>query len=274
MADNSAIQWTDATLNFARGCTRVSPGCDNCYMYASYPRWKAMGVRGYHRTPDVVDLTNATAIIGKLDHWKRPRRVFINSMSDTFHHDVPWAFPRLLLEKAVANPQHTLQVLTKRPGLAVAFWKWMRDEHGWTEWPANVWLGTSVESQKYAPRLDVLARVPAPVRFVSCEPLLGPLDLTRWLANDRPVDGGFEPNITWVICGGESGPAARPMVLGWAKEIARQCRHAGVALFMKQLGRWPTNREGEPHPLIHDRSHGGDLRDFPAELQVREFPRG
>ena len=258
MADNSKIQWTDATLNFATGCTRVSPGCDNCYMFASYPRWKAMGVRGYSLMPDVVRYHDATEVIGKLDHWKRGRKVFVNSMSDTFHAAIPFEYPRLLLEKAVANPQHTLQVLTKRPGRAVAFWKWM-EAQGWTEWPENVWLGTSVESQKHAPRLTVLARVPAPVRFVSAEPLLESVDLTPWL-----------DSLAWVIVGGESGAGARPFVIGWGKEIVRQCDSRGVAVYVKQLGSHPTNREGEPHPQRH--SKGGDWSEWPDELRRREFP--
>ena len=171
--------------------------------------------------------------------WKRPRLVFTCSMSDFFHKQADqWRAEAWTIMKL--TPQHTYQVLTKRPGLAVAWYK----THGWL---SNVWLGTSVESQKYAPRIDVLARVPAKVRFISAEPLLGPLRLIPYLF--CCACGGV-PCICkgvafhQVIVGGESGPGARPMNLDWARDLRDQCQKAGVSFFLKQLGGFPDKRGG------------------------------
>ena len=220
----SKIEWTDETLNVVTGCTHVSPGCDNCYMFALYPRLNGMGVKGYEATPDTVQL-----IPDRLDlpnRWTRPRRVFVNSMSDTFHPQVPFDYVSRLFTVMAENPMHTFQVLTKRPGRAVAWW----EQHGrymMSEWPTNVWIGTSIENQKYVPRAQVLSRIPAETRFISAEPLLGSVDLSVWLKH------GY---ISWVIAGGESGPRARPMDLDWARQLRDQCLEHNVAFFLKQLG--------------------------------------
>ena len=231
----STIEWTDETWNPVTGCSRVSPGCDHCYMFAFYPRLTAMGVRGYEGSPDEVRL-----LPERLDaplRWTQPRRVFVNSMSDLFHPDVPYDFITQVFDvmsDASARRGHVFQVLTKRPGRAVGWWLRNRERYEGV-WPAGVWIGASVESQKYAPRLTVLARLPAPVKFVSAEPLLGPVDLTRWLkAGD----------VQWVIAGGESGRSARPMALEWARALRDQCREAGVAFFLKQLGGARGKRSG------------------------------
>lgn len=200
--------------------------------------------------------------------WRKPRRVFVNSMSDLFHPAVPFDFVTKVFDVMAATSWHTYQVLTKRPGRMAFFaehvWpkrggRWEPVEGGikavWpgTAWPANVWAGTSVESAKYLPRLDVLARVPAAVRFVSCEPLLGPLDkLSYWLpgwcspgcsTHENPMgteryDMDWRPvnPVNWVICGGESGPGARPMHPDWVRSIRDQCAAAGVPFFFKQWG--------------------------------------
>lgn len=220
----SKIEWTDETWNVVTGCTRVSPGCEECYMFALYPRLRGMRVPGYEQAPDVVQLHH-----GRLDTplgWKKPRFVFVNSMSDTFHPRVPFSFVTDLFHTMVSAPEHTFQLLTKRPGRAVGWWN-QEGEREFGSWPDNVWVGTSVESQKYAPRLDVLARVPAKVRFASVEPLLEALDISSWLA-----DGVLQ----WVIVGGESGPRARPMDPDWARALRDQCSDAGVRFFLKQLG--------------------------------------
>ena len=232
----SAIEWTDETWNPVTGCTRVSPGCDNCYMFSLYPRLRSMAVPGYDMAPDEVQILPNRLTIPL--SWKKPRRIFVNSMADLFHPKVPFDFvcdAFSVMQEAAAERGHIFQVLTKRPGRAVAWWK--AHEHSFTDgWPPNVWLGTSVESQKYAPRLTVLARLPAPIRFVSAEPLLALVDLKPWL------DGGV---LQWVIVGGESGPRARPMDLTWARALRDQATEAGVAFFLKQLGGVRNKRGGE-----------------------------
>ena len=232
----STIEWTDETWNPVTGCTRVSPGCDNCYMFALYPRLRAMGVPGYQGDPREVRL-----LPERLDapmRWGRPRRVFVNSMSDVFHPRVPYEFINGIFDvmrEASEQRGHIFQVLTKRPGRAVGWWKSNQARyHG--EWPDGVWIGTSVESQKYAPRITVLARLPAAVRFVSAEPLLGAVDLTPWLR---------QGDVHWVIAGGESGMAARPMDMDWARGLRDQSLDAGVAFFLKQLGGRRGKRSGD-----------------------------
>ena len=253
----SSIEWTDETWNPVTGCTRVSPGCDNCYMFAMYPRLRAMHVPGYEVAPDVVQLQP-----DRLDlplSWTRPRRVFVNSMSDAFHRDIPDAYLLRMfqiMEQSIERFGHVFQVLTKRPGRAVAWWQ-RYQEHFPRGWPENIWLGTSVENQKYAPRLTVLARVPAPVRFVSVEPLLGPVDLTQWLADDC---------LSWVIVGGESGQRARRLDLQWVDSLRDQCDRYDVALFVKQLGSQWARAADSLDPK------GGSPADWPAGLESREYP--
>ena len=238
----SAIEWTDETWNPVTGCTRVSPGCDNCYMFTLYPRLTAMAVPGYETAPDQVRLMPGRLRAPLL--WKKPRHVFVNSMSDVFHPQVPFDFVHEIfsvMEEAARERGHVFQVLTKRPGRAVAWWDKYK-QHFPQGWPANVWIGTSVESQKYAPRLTVLSRLPAPVRFVSVEPLLEPVDLSTWL------DCG---TLQWVIVGGESGQHARPMDLDWVRSLRDQSTRAGVAFFLKQLG-GARNKRGGDHAVIDD----------------------
>ena len=223
----STIEWTDETWNPVTGCTRVSPGCDHCYMYTLYPRLRAMGVSGYDATPDTIRLL-PERLEAPLS-WKKPRRVFVNSMADLFHPQVPFDFVTDVfdvMQEASSERGHIFQILTKRPGRAVAWWEQYADRFP-NGWPPNVWMGTSVESAKYAPRLTVLERIQAPIRFVSAEPLLQRIDLTLWL--ERGV-------LQWVIVGGESGPGARPMDLDWVRDLRDQTCNAGVAFFLKQLG--------------------------------------
>ena len=263
MGDKSAIEWTNATWNVMTGCTRVSPGCDHCYMFAQYPRLHGMKVKGYELAPDVVQLIPDR--LGQPARWKRPRRIFVNSMADLFHKAATFDFVSSVFQvMAREAPQHTYQVLTKRPGWAVAWWN-QRGRHEFHEWPANVWLGTSVENEKYAPRLTVLARVPAPIRFVSVEPLLGPVDLDPWL---------FTGDLQWVIVGGESGPGARPMDTNWAQVLQMRCHEAEVPFFLKQLGGFPDRRGGDKAVLngvrytefpIWDRQQNLQLPDAPPE---------
>ena len=232
----SGIEWTDETWNPVTGCTRVSPGCDHCYMFALYPRLKAMGVAGYEATPNTIRI-----LPERLEtplRWRKRRLVFVNSMSDVFHPRVPFDFITdifSVMVEAAARRGHIFQVLTKRPGRAVHWWSRYRQRFP-DGWPANIWIGTSVENQKYAPRLTVLARLPAPVRFVSAEPLLAPLDLTPWLA-----DG----TLHWVIAGGESGPGARPMPISWVRALRDQSVRTETPFFLKQLGGVRNKRGGD-----------------------------
>ena len=250
----SSIEWTDETWNPVTGCSRVSPGCDHCYMFALYPRLRGMGVPGYETVPEDVRLL-PERLQAPLS-WKRPRRVFVNSMADVFHPKVPFDFVLQMftvMAEASDSRGHVFQVLTKRPGRAVAWWEQYQGQFP-NGWPPQIWIGTSVETQKYAPRLTVLERVPAAVRFVSAEPLLERLNLTSWLK--RGV-------LDWVIVGGESGPGARPMDLDWVRDLRDQSTRAGVAFFLKQLGGVRHKRGGE-EAVMDD---GQLWREMPVTLQ-------
>ena len=253
----SSIEWTDETWNPVTGCTRVSPGCDNCYMFALYPRLRGMRVPGYEASPEVIQL-QPDRLKNPLT-WKKPRRVFVNSMSDAFHRDVPDHFLLSMfriMKESIDRSGHVFQVLTKRPGRAVAWWK-NHKSHFPQGWPENIWLGTSIENQKYAPRLTVLARVPAPVRFASLEPLLGPVDLRSWL---------LEGALSWVIVGGESGQRARSMDVEWVESVKSQCDESQVPLFVKQLGTSWARAAHSSDPK------GGSPADWPNGLLSRDFP--
>ncbi len=221
----STIEWTDATWNPVAGCTIVSPGCTNCYAMRMAARLDAMGQDKYR------DLTRAqggrpawTGAVRcdetSLDvplRWRKPRFVFVNSMSDLFHAEVPDAFIAKVWKTMAAAPRHTFQILTKRP-------ERMRQVTERLALLPNVWLGTSVENRDYLPRLDDLRATRAAVRFASFEPLLGPL-------TDANLEG-----IHWAIVGGESGPGARPMAADWVRSIRELCENQGVAFFFKQWG--------------------------------------
>ena len=231
MADKSSIEWTEATWNPTTGCDRTSPGCDNCYALTLARRLKAMGNPKYQRDGDPLTsgpgfkLTMHSDQLALPHRWKTPRVIFVNSMSDLFHPDVTDDFIRDVFQVMADTPRHTYQVLTKR---AQRLSKMAPS----LPWPKNVWMGVSVESDRYSFRANHLRKVPAAVRFISAEPLLGPvanLDLT---------------GINWVIAGGESGPGARPMHPSWAKDLRDRCKFEDVAFFFKQWGAWAPN--GEP----------------------------
>lgn len=213
MSDGSSIEWTEATWNPVTGCTKVSPGCAHCYAETFAERFR--GVPG-HPYENGFDLQLRPERLELPLTWKRPRKIFVNSMSDLFHADVPDEYIQGVFDTMARADWHEFQVLTKRPDRAAA----LADR---LPWPDNVWMGTSVENQRWTCRIDELRKIPAKVRFLSCEPLLGPLDLDL-------------TDIHWVIVGGESGPRARPMKEAWADSIRRQCEGAGVAFFFKQWG--------------------------------------
>ena len=214
MADQSAIEWTDATWNPVTGCSKVSPGCAHCYAERFAERWR--GIPGHHYEQGF-DLRLWPQRLGIPLRWRRPRRIFVNSMSDLFHEAVPDRFIRQVFETMERADWHIFQVLTKRSDRLAALAPRL-------PWPDHVWAGVSVENRRWVGRADDLRRVPAAVRFISAEPLLGPLD-------ELDLTG-----IHWVITGGESGPRHRPVHPDWVRALRDRCVQAGVAYFHKQWG--------------------------------------
>ena len=209
----SSIEWTEATWNPVTGCTQISPGCAHCYAMTFAERFR--GVPG-HPYEKGFDLQLRRERLSQPLRWKKPRTIFVNSMSDLFHPDVPDEYIREVFEVMRIADHHRFQVLTKRSERLAE----MADS---LPWPRNVWMGVSVENQRFVSRVDDLREVPAAVRFLSCEPLLGELDLDL-------------TGIDWVIVGGESGPGARPMSPEWALSVRDQCAVADVPFFFKQWG--------------------------------------
>lgn len=231
MGDNSGIEWTDATWNPTVGCTKVSPGCKHCYAEVMHKRLTEMGTEKYAEPFKAVRPWEPH--LEEPLRWRQPRLIFVNSMSDLFHEDIPFEYLRRVFDVMVRASHHRFQVLTKRSDR-------LRELAPHLPWPTNVWMGVSVESAKYTPRVHDLMTVPAAVRFLSVEPLLGPIP-------ELPLDG-----IHWVIVGGESGFGARPMSLEWARAIREQCEHAGVAFFLKQLG-GPRDKRGGDRATLDGR---------------------
>ncbi|QOC90253.1 DUF5131 family protein [Micromonospora craniellae] len=223
MADKSAIEWTEATWNPTTGCDRISAGCDNCYALSLAKRLKAMGSAKYQNDGDPrtsgpgFGVTIHADALNIPHRWREPRTVFVNSMSDLFHARVPLDYVRQVFEVMAATPRHTYQVLTKRASRLAR----VADQ---LDWPSNVWMGVSVETEQELARIDHLRAVPAAVRFISAEPLLGPLD-------DVELAG-----IHWLIAGGESGQGARPVDPAWVRALRDRCANAGTAFFFKQWG--------------------------------------
>jgi protein gp37 len=253
MSTTSKIEWTEKTWNPSTGCDRLSPGCDHCYALTLAKRLKGMGQAKYQNDGDPrtsgpgFGLTIHPDALDEPLRWRKPTTVFVNSMSDLFHARVPREFIAQVWDVMQRTPQHTYQVLTKRPerlarvldGLPVL---------------ENVWLGTSIESDRYVRRADHLRAAPAAVRFISAEPLLAPLSSLN-LAG-----------IDWLIAGGESGPGVRPMDLDWVRHLLELCEASGTAPFVKQLGSVWASRVGAD-------KKGGDWSRWPAALRVREYPR-
>jgi len=335
---STAIQWTDATWNPVVGCSPVSEGCRNCY--AARHALRLAGnpsdairrayegtaeMRGAGRYRRAVFTGRVNLIKDRLEEplrWRKPRRVFVNSMSDLFHEAVPVDFVAWVFGVMAVSAQHVFQVLTKRPDRMARVLAEELPRHVAETWPGdsalslalevgdwplpNVWVGTSVEDQDAADeRIPHLLRTPAAVRFLSCEPLLGPVDLRAFLRDKSGL-------IHWVIVGGESGPGARPCDISWIRSVVEQCRAAGVPVFVKQVGAFPYEscraeggvqgtaealaKFGTPHPqrawfgdgwtlthtpdgesrwIRHHRlrdSKGGDPAEWPEDLRVREFP--
>jgi protein gp37 len=214
MACNSTIEWTESTWNPVTGCTKISKGCANCYAERLARRLKAMGVNNYKNGFKVTLHEHALSIPRK---WRSPKVIFVNSMSDLFHNNVPISFIRKIFKIMKDCPQHVFQVLTKRAGR-------LEQLSSSLEWPHNVWMGVTVEADQYTDRIKCLKNTDAKVKFLSLEPLLTPI-------KKLPLNG-----IDWVIVGGESGPGARQMKEEWVLEIRKQCKKYTVPFFFKQWG--------------------------------------
>lgn len=223
MAQRSGIEWTEVTWNPTTGCDRITPGCDNCYALTLSKRLKAMGAEKYQKDGNPVTsgpgfgITLHESALAQPHKWSGRRVVFVNSMSDLFHAKVPLDFVKRVFDVIADTPQHTYQVLTKRSARLPK----VADK---LDWPSNLWMGVSIENEDHLYRVEHLRAVPAAVRFLSCEPLLGPLP-------GLELDG-----IDWVITGGESGHSARPLDPDWVREIRDKCGAANVPFFHKQWG--------------------------------------
>ncbi|MCW2899692.1 MAG: hypothetical protein JWO67_1957 [Streptosporangiaceae bacterium] len=251
---STTIEWTEETWNFVTGCTRISDGCDNCYIERTPP------FRMAHRRFDGKGPGSSTSLqlhperLTQPYRWQKPRKVFVNSLSDLFLAKVPVGFITEAWKVMADTPRHTYQILTKRPERLARVLGKVHAELGLTEPLPNVWLGTSIESDDYTRRADALRQAPAAVRFISAEPLLGPLPSLR-------LD-----DIDWLILGGESGPGSRPLELDWIRDIVGQCRETSTAPFVKQLGTVWAKTNGASD------KKGGNPADWPADLRVREYP--
>jgi protein gp37 len=214
MGDQTAIEWADATWNPVTGCTKISPGCKNCYAERLAARLQAMGNpryrNGFHLTLHHDQLRLPL-------RWREPRRIFVNSMSDLFHESIPFEFICDVFRTMKRADWHTFQILTKRADRLAQLAPML-------DWPTNVWMGVSIENRRFVWRADRLRAVPAAVRFISAEPLLGPLE-------GLDLDG-----VSWLIAGGESGPIHRPVKVEWLRELRDRCQAEGVAFFFKQWG--------------------------------------
>lgn len=241
MAEHSAIEWTEATWNPTSGCTKVSPGCDRCYA-------ERMALRFPQTFPNGFALTLRRDVLDLPLHWRRPRTIFVNSMSDLFHVDVPDTYIAEVFDVMTRTPQHTYQVLTKRAERVARLAPHL-------PWPPHVWMGVSVESPKYSWRIDYLRRTEAAVRFVSAEPLLAALP-------NLNLKG-----IHWLIAGGESQAGARRAELSWFEDLRDQCQRAGVAFFLKQLGGHPSKRGGDRALL-----NGRRWLELPVKVQSALAP--
>ena len=289
MSATSSIEWTDRTWNPVRGCSVVSPGCVNCYAMKQAHRFSGKG-KAYE---GLTKLTSAgpqwtgkirlvEEALAEPRRWRKPSRVFVNSMSDLFHESVPFEFVARVMDVIAATPHHTYQILTKRAERMLEFFGVVATAEGLAP-PPNMWLGVSVENQATADeRVPLLLHTPAAIRFASCEPLLGPLHLadacyahmdyeSRMTVCDRDLA------LDWVIVGGESGSGARRCDLRWVRDLVRDCRSASVPVFVKQLGArpdgWWTNELG-PRMNRHgmrDRK-GADPSEWPEDLRLREYP--
>jgi len=318
MSDHTGIEWTDATWNPVTGCTEVSPGCDHCYAKTFAERWR--GTPG-HYFENGFDVQLRPDKLDQPLRWRKPRKIFVNSMSDLFHDSVPDEYIAHVFAVMQSCAAHTFQVLTKRHARMRSllssgeFWSAVTDfghivmsqrpsreqlwpDHGQKHgFLPNVWLGVSAENQQWADiRIPALLDTPAAVRFISAEPLLGPISLHPYWTHGQPrwgapeptptMNGGslpmrpleLAPRLNWVIVGGESGPGARPMHPDWARSLRDQCQAAGVPFLFKQWGEWGTAAPMDPHGRLDFRGGGVVMTDDgnvyqPGDLDWPDGPR-
>jgi protein gp37 len=317
---DGGITWTNETWNCIRGCSRVSTGCINCYAERMAARFSKIG-QPYEGLAKMHDVTKVAPngkkylagdprwtgevrfIPERLEdpiRWKRPRMIFVNSMSDLFHEKVPDEWLVKIFNVMVKAERHTFQCLTKRPERMMEWMNHLYEGRTAPAPPHNVWMGVSVENQETADyRIPLLLQTPAAVRWVSYEPALGPVDFSQIVMPDGDHVGNLswydhdaddEAKLNWIVVGGESGPGARPFDVQWARDTVKQCKAAGVACFVKQFGAhvitdgiagpgetWPRGTglldTGEGHFRKHlSDSHGGNMEEWPEDLRVREFP--
>lgn len=310
----SKIEWTKETWNVHLGCSLKSAGCANCYAM----KFAHRGLRPEHRGltevgPKGPRWTGEVRFIPeRLEHplrWRKPRRIFVNSMSDLFHDDVPFEEVAAVFGVMAACPQHTFQVLTKRPARALEFFEWLAERaacpsygcvhrdvctqaaydrldaskktshvvllDSGRDWPLqNVHLGVSVEDQAAADeRIPVLLQCPAALRWVSYEPALGPVRFDKLHDDELGATwNGLDLGIGWLVVGGESGPGARPFDLAWARSTVDQCREAGVPCFVKQMGALAGTTGGASWRLMLKHPKGADMSEWPEDLRCREMP--
>ena len=249
------ILWTDKTWNPIVGCSKISPGCKNCYAERMAKRLKAMGRPEYQEVVDENGWTGKTVFVKerlKIPYgWKKAQKIFVGSMTDLFHESVPDEWLNAVFHMIEENPQHIFQILTKRPENALEYLKYKTA--GFATLP-NLWLGVTAENQEMADkRIPILLQIPSAVRFVSIEPMLGEIDLRAYIhgglfADPREIWRFYSP-LDWVICGGESGPGARPIQIHpeWVRGLRDQCQGAGVPFFFKQWGKWGFAERGEKY---------------------------
>jgi protein gp37 len=245
MATKTKIEWTEMSWNPVTGCSKVSQGCLNCYAEKMALRLKAMGQKRYRNGFSV---TLQPDLLNQPDKWITARTIFVNSMSDLFHEKIPLNYIKKVFATIQRNPHHTFQVLTKRS-------ERLADCAGELNWPHNLWVGVSVENSEYLHRIHLLRSVPAAVRFLSCEPLIGPI---------KAIPLG---DIHWVIVGGESGPKSRPMKESWVESIKNQCKEGGTAFFFKQWGGTQKKRNGR---LLKGRTYNELPAIAPCNLPFNE----
>lgn len=245
MGDKSPIEWTDASWNPSTGCSKVSPGCRNCYAERLSARLKAMGNPKYAKGFKFTLHEDALELPFK---WRTPKKIFVNSMSDLFHEFMPDDFLDQCFEVMTRADWHIYQILTKRPDRMLKF------VENYGKIPDHIWLGTSVESRLYVPRIETLRKVPCKTRFVSFEPLLGPVGKVNL------------KGIAWAIVGGESGPRHRDIRAEWVREIRQQCKQQKVAFFFKQWG----GRTPKSGGRLLD---GREWNEYPKIRQIAVFPR-